>query len=176
MSTCIMFSDGLSYNMFKGYHLAKVWLVFCPWQSLYHPDLGGMFYAFVYWYLKIPQRPNQFMKMYKVRWELDMHGQWKSGVVKLLQLKGLCPLAPSIKGNCPSGITVDNCFDMVSDYHINHFASHSFFAIYGVHSHNNVLLYKSSSSWYKIHLKMQLMSPQSTNCTWHVAKTICIWS
>src|SRR5260370_36635455 len=27
----------------------------------------------------------------------------------------------------PSGRTVDNCFDMVSDYHINHFVSHSLF-------------------------------------------------
>src|SRR6266850_7739815 len=84
VSTYTMLSDGLSYNMFKGYRPAEVRLIFRSRQSLYHPDPRGVLYAFVHWYSKIPQRPNQFMKMYKVSQELDMYGLWKSGVVKLL--------------------------------------------------------------------------------------------
>ena len=123
----IFHSYGFHYNKFKGYRPAEVRIVFRPRQSLRHPDLDGKLYAFVCWYSKIPQRPNQLTKMYKVSHKLDMHGQWRSGVVKLSQLKGLCPLAPSIKGESPSGIMMDNCFNTISDYHINHFSSHSLF-------------------------------------------------
>src|SRR5258707_8307005 len=111
----------------QGYHPAEVQVVFHSQQSLCHPDQDGKIYTLINWYSKIWKRPNKLTKMYEVSQELDMHGQWKSGVVRLSQVKGICLLAPSIKGDCPSSIMMDNCFDIVSDYHINHYSLLSLF-------------------------------------------------
>ena len=115
----------ISSISFIGYCPAELQLVFCAHHSLHHPARTEKLYALVLWYSKIPSRPDKYMKMYEVHQESDMHGHQRSGVIELSQVKALCPLAPKIIDECPSDLTMDNCFEHIIEYYIHPYSSHS---------------------------------------------------
>jgi len=109
------------------YRPAELRLVFRPRKTLLRRDLEATLYAAVFWYSKIPSRPNRDTKLYEVYQERDMQGNRRAGIIKLSSVKGLCPLAPIIEGTCPPTASAETCFDMFSKYSINAYASHTHF-------------------------------------------------
>ena len=123
---CFLFTIQLTQHH-QGYRPAEVRLVFRPCKNSKHHDPNAEQYALVFWYSKIPSRPNRETQMYEVHQEFDMQGERKSGVVRLSSIKGLCPLAPLIIGDCPSELSTKTCFERISQYYINCYSSHSHF-------------------------------------------------
>ncbi len=56
-----------------------------------------------------------------------MWGHCKAGIIKLSQIKGICPLAPVLGEACDPEIVSENCFDKISMFYINPYSSHMFF-------------------------------------------------
>jgi len=109
-----------------GYHVAKLRLVFQPHLNQQQPNWDAGLLAHVLWYSFILPWPSG-ANMYQVTQEFDMHGRQKLGIIDLSCIKGICPLAPSFGEKCDPAIMSNNCFEWIKTYHINHYASHSFF-------------------------------------------------
>jgi len=111
----------------KGYCLAELQLVFHPCKNSHQPTLNAKLYAIVLWYSKIPPQPNHNTQMYEVYQEFNMKQEHKSGIVELLDIKGLCPLAPIFEDGLPATVSKENCFELIHKYQINCYASMSHF-------------------------------------------------
>jgi hypothetical protein len=115
-----------SSNSTLGYRVAELRLVLRPRLNQQQPNRDAGLLAHVLWRPPIPPRPSR-ANLYQVTQEFDMHGHRKSGIIDPSHIKGICPLAPSFGEKCDPAIMSNNCFERTKTYHINHYASHSFF-------------------------------------------------